>query len=142
VIPTELLDALAHPLVDREIVSLDASTATRVTLTSPSGTITLDRRDGAWWSGEGIAAPDATDAFLERLRSLRARGVAPYGAPPSFTTPRLSISIEGPSGNRRLDIGETTGEGVTSSAPARASDLDAEVTLPGETVAALASYRP
>lgn len=142
VIPTEILDALAHPLVDREIVSLDASNATRVTLTSPTGTTTIDRRDGAWWSGEALAAPDATDALLERLRSLRARSVAPYGAPPSFTTPRLSISIEGPGGNRRLDIGETTGEGVASAAPARASDLDAEVTLAGETVAAIASYRP
>ncbi len=142
VLPTEIVDALSHPLVDREIVGIDTSSATRVSLTTPAGTVTIDRRDGAWWTGETQAAPDATDAFLERLRSMRARSVASYGAAASFTSPTVTVAVEGPGGTRTVEIGETSGSGITSSAPARVSDVSAELQLPGETVAAIASYRP
>jgi hypothetical protein len=141
VLPTDVLEALSHPLVDREVVAIDTSSATRITLTTPGASVVIERRDGAWRSGEAAAAPDATDAFLERLRSLRARGVLAYGAE-AHATPEIVVVVESPGGTRRIEIGGTTGEGEDAFAPARVSDVNAELQLSPQIVGAIASYRP
>lgn len=142
VLPTEVLDAITQPLVDREVVALDTSNATRITLTVRGTSVVIEQRDGAWRSGESIAAPDATDAFLERLRSLRARGVLAYGERASFSAAEIVVAVESPGGTRRLEVGGTTGEGENAFAPARVSDVNAELQLSPEIVGAIASYRP
>ncbi|MBX7192736.1 MAG: DUF4340 domain-containing protein [Sandaracinaceae bacterium] len=141
VLPSEVLASLRQPLVDREIIALDTTSATRITLTSAGASITIEKRDGVWYHGEVAAAPDATQAFVERLRSLRARGVSAYGATIGFT-PTIAVSVEGPGGTRRLDLGGSTGEGETAWAPARVSDVSADLQISAEIAAALASYRP
>ena len=142
VLSGEILDALSHPLLDREIVALDTSNATRITLTVRGTSVVIDRREGEWRSADAVAAPDATDAFLERLRSLRARGVLAYGDRPSFANAEIVVVVESPSGTRRLEVGGTTGEGDAAFAPARVSDVSAELQLSPEIVGAIASYRP
>jgi hypothetical protein len=104
--------------------------------------VVIEQRDGSWRSGESIAAPDATDAFLERLRSLRARGVLAYGERASFSAAEIVVAVESPGGTRRLEVGGTTGEGENAFAPARVSDVNAELQLSPEIVGAIASYRP
>jgi hypothetical protein len=142
VLPADVLAAISAPLVDREVVALDTSSATRITLTVRGASVVIERSDGSWRSGDAVAAPDATDAFLERLRSLRARGVLGYGERASFASPEIVVAVESPSGTRRLEVGGTTGEGEGAYAPARVSDVNAELQLSPEIVGAIASYRP
>lgn len=141
VLAAEIVEALARPLVDREIVALDASAATQIRIVTATGTVAIDRVAGVWMNGSAPAAPDATERFVERLRSLRARTVAAYD-PPAPSSAVLTVEVTGPSGVRRLEIGTITGEGEAATAPARLSDVPVEFLLSAETVTALAGYRP
>ncbi len=141
VLATDVVDALARPLVDRELIALDTSAATRIVLTSAQGTVTIERVGGAWMNGAAPAAPDATERFVERLRSLRARTVSAYGdtaAGPAV----LTIQVIGPETSQTLEIGPTTGLGDAAAASARLTGVPVEFALAQESVTALASYRP
>jgi hypothetical protein len=142
VLSTDVLEAISQPLLDRELVALDTSSATRITLTVLSSTVVLDRSDGGWSSGGRVAAPDATAAFLERLRSLRARRVLGYTDATSLSSPQIVLAVDGPGGTRRLEIGGITGAGADAQAPAFVSDVGAMFALSPDIVDAVASYRP
>jgi hypothetical protein len=137
VVADEVVRALAQPLVDREILALDTAAATRIAVTHATRTFVLERREGSWMVDGRPAARDATDAFLERLRSLRARGAIGYG-PAATTEATLTIEVSSPSGDRRLEIGPADGEWFH----ARRADLPVTLQLSREVVDALAGYQP
>jgi hypothetical protein len=142
VIAADVARALSQPLVDRELLGIDTSSATRVAITSSSGAFVLDKVDGRWTTGGRPAAADATDAFLERLRSLRARGVATYGGEGAFRAPRMVIEVSASTGDRRIEIGATEGEGAETWVHARRIDVPVDFQLSGDVVEALEGYRP
>jgi hypothetical protein len=137
VVAEEVVRALAQPLVDRELLGLDTSSATRLTVTSGSGTFALERQEGRWMVDGRAAAPDATEAFLERLRSLRARGVVAYGQGAAGAA-SLVIEIAAATGDRRLEIGAAEGDWFH----ARRADLPVDFQLSRDVVDALTGYRP
>lgn len=142
VLPTALLEALGHPLVDRELVALDVADATRLRLTANGTTYELSLREGTWWHGDAQAAPDATAAFLDRLRTLRARGVVAYGEGALSGTPSAVVEVSNDEATRTLTIGAVSGEGDDASASARTSEIAAEFRVSGDVARAIASYRP
>lgn len=142
VLSEEILPSLERPLVDRELLALDSSEATRIALTTREGTVVIERTDASapWTSGGRTAAPDATERFVDRLRSLRARGVRTYGG--EIPSPRLTVEITSRTGQRRLRIGSTSGEGSAAVAPAVVDGVPVTFELGEEVVEAIAGYRP
>ncbi len=141
VLPEETLEALRRPLLDRELVALDTTNATSVRLTLDGVVSEIAQRDGVWVHGDVPAAPDATSAFLERLRSLRARSVVSYGHEPAFE-PQLVLEVRSGDEVRSLAVGAIEGAQESASALARVSGLDATFRLSADSVRAMASYRP
>ena len=139
VIPTELALALTRPLADRELLAINSSDATQLEVHDVDGTtFTLTRGDNGWMAGDRAPATDATAAFMERLRSLRARAVVDYAPADAFTEATWSVAVTTPSGVTRLELGAVDGEEVT----ARSSGAPVEMRLSAETARALREYRP
>lgn len=139
VISTELVDALTRPLADRELLAINSSDATQLEVHDIDGTtFTLSRGDNGWMAGDRAPATDATAAFMERLRSLRARAVVDYAPADAFTEATWSVAVTTPSGVTRLELGAVDGDEVT----VRSSGAPVEMRLSAETARALREYRP
>ncbi|GAB4196446.1 MAG: hypothetical protein OHK0013_03620 [Sandaracinaceae bacterium] len=139
VIADEVVRALAQPLVDRELVGLDTSSATRIAVTGARASFVLERGDDGRWSVDGrLAAPDATEAFLERLRSLRARGVVAYGPAGGGNASTLVVALSAPNGDHRIEIGAAEGDWYH----VRRDDLPVDFQVSRDVVDALTGYRP
>lgn len=139
VVSTELLNALLHPLADREVLAVNSSEATQLEVHDADGTtFTLTRGDNGWRVGDRAPATDATAAFMERLRSLRAREVVDYNPRDAFPSATWSVAVTTPQGVTTLELGAVDGEEVA----ARSSGAPVEMRFSAETARALREYRP
>jgi len=87
-----LLDALRAEYRDRTAIPVAANAITRVALTAPDGSITLEREDDTWvgTGGEGLA-PDKVKALIDALAGLE---VVRYTNRTPVTLPSPSHTIE------------------------------------------------
>ncbi|MCS6856508.1 MAG: DUF4340 domain-containing protein [Sandaracinaceae bacterium] len=141
VIAQQLIEQIREPLADREAIAIDTSQAKRITLRTSSGATLIEKgEDGEWRKGSELAAPDATAAFLDRLRNLRAKGAIRYSQEP-LRNVELRIEVEGLN-TKVLEVGRLVGEGEEAFAPVRMEGVPVEYRLAPDVFRALVSYRP
>jgi hypothetical protein len=141
VVAQSVVDALAMPLVSRDLLALPTSEISQLTITSPGGRVVLHASEGGWTSESGPVAEGPATALFDRLASLRASGVEAYGA----AAPAAVVTIEAQRRGGELTtirIGAPIGEGAAAYRLATISGVDAVFRLPEEAAAALADYRP
>jgi hypothetical protein len=90
-------EALAKPMLSREVFDLGEPDLGRVEIVSAAGAVALSR-DGEAWKAEGPNAPDPDKArrLATDIAALRAVRVASFGAPPAgfgLDAPSLTIRV-------------------------------------------------
>ncbi len=128
----ERLDTL---LIDRSPFMAETATLARVTLTTPTKQVVIERRGGALVAKSGDVPQAATDQALEALAGLRAEAAlhsGPARASEGFSTPALKVELTpspGLGAQRTLRIGTVDsyrGEAVRN---ARVDGTDATFAL-------------
>ncbi len=145
VVAAGLVDALARPLVSRDLLAIPTGDLTALTITGPNGTVALREQGAGWVTDLGPAASGPTTAMFDRLASLHASGVEAYGTamPPAVITIEATHSASAV-GVTRIEIGPIVA-GTADVSPyrlARMSGLAVLFRLPDEAATSFADYRP
>lgn len=144
VVASALVDAIARPLVSRDLLAVPSGDVSALAITGPAGTVSLRESGDAWVTDLGPAATGPTTAMLDRLASLHASGVEPYGT----AMPAPVITIEAThraagSAATRIEIGPVVAG--TEGAPyrlARVTGVPVVFRLQDADATAFADYRP
>lgn len=143
VVSSALLDALAHPLVSHDLLAVPTGDLSALTITGPDGTVALREEGDGWVTDLGPAASGPTTAMLDRLSSLHASGVEPYGTTMSSVVITVVGTHRSGASPTTLEIGPLVAGG--EAAPyrlARITDVPVVFRLPDEAATAFADYRP
>lgn len=103
-------------LRDKSVLTFDRDAVGSITLTSPSGTITLARASGTWKMTAPSDAPAddaAADALVGRLATARMLSIvdAPEGVETGLAKPSASVAITAGPARAVLEVGGPAGEG-------------------------------
>ncbi len=122
------LEGIDRALVSLDLLTVEASEIQALRIERQGDVVAELRRAGSGWqTAEGAPADaDRTQQLVDRLGTLRATGVARYGAPDGslgLDPPATRVTITRASGAVSIDVGEDQGEGDAAHAPVRRTDV-------------------
>jgi hypothetical protein len=145
-LPPEWVDSTHPPYASRDLLRSTATQVRALTLTTPSGQVSLHYDGMAWATPDGPADPERTDALLEAVHALRAstiQGYLPRAAPMAEPELRLEVTrVDDAEEPRHYVVDIAAAEPGQPDRRARREDLPVELRVPASAVQTLLDYRP
>lgn len=143
VVGATLVEMLGRPLASRDLLAVPTGDVSAVTIRAPGSTVSIHESGDGWATDVGPAASGPATAMLDRLASLHAIGVEPYGTamPAALITIEASHRAEG-SSVTRIEIGPVVEGSDPPYRLARIGGVAAVFRIQDADATAFAEYRP
>ncbi len=142
-VTSAFVDAIALPLASRDLIAIPTGDLSALSITSPASRVALREEGAGWVTDLGPVAIGPATAMLDRLASLRASGVEPYGTAMPAATITIEATHRSDGSVVRLEIGPAIpGETSTPYRLGRITNVPVVFHVPEDAAAAFAAYRP
>jgi hypothetical protein len=149
VLPQVIVDDLASPLVDRNLLATGRNDLKGLRIERSGRTLEIVRDDGGWKLADGSAEdPEGLRRLVDRVGALRASSVTGYGAPPSdhgLQAPRARVTVTRKDGageprEYTFVIGATEGDDDAARTHVRRQGLEVGLAFPTDVMETFVTF--
>jgi hypothetical protein len=150
VLPQVVVDDLASPMVDRDLLATGRNELVAVRIERGAQVVEVTRDGTEWKRADGSAAdPERTRRLIDRVGALRATGVTGYGASGAGNDPHARVTVSRSEGapeprEYTFHIGAPQGDegGGEGRTPVYVDGLDVGLHFPSDVMDTFVTYEP